>query len=268
MINVMQQYERIVVKVGTSTLTHDTGRLNLERIERLVQQLSDMRNAGKEIVLVSSGAVSAGIARLNLNRRPASTEEKQALAAVGQSQLMNIYVSFFGRYGHQVGQILMTKDVIDNPVRFKEARNTFMSLLSLGVTPIVNENDSVSTDGINFGGNDTLAAYVALICDADLVINLSDIDALYDSDPRKNPAARRIHRVDKVDERILSMAGGAGTDRGTGGMLTKLEAAKLVTEAGIPMIIANGHDPAILSALLRGEELGTTFAAQPADERQ
>lgn len=254
---------RIVVKIGSSTLTHSTGKLNLRRIELLARTLSDLKNRGLEVVLVSSGAVSAGIARLGLTHRPRSTEEKQALAAVGQSQLMKIYEQFFGAYGHCVGQILMTKDVMDDPHRREAAQNTFEQLIGLGCIPIVNENDSVSSEELNFGGNDTLSAYVAVVTHADLLVNLSDIDGLYDSDPRKNPNAKKIDRVEKIDETIYSYAGGAGTDRGTGGMLTKIKAAAIVTGRGIPMVIVNGTNPEILYSIVEGESVGTYFCAQP-----
>ena len=249
---------RIVVKIGTSTLTHEEGHLNLRRIEALVKTLSDFKNAGHQVILVSSGAVSAGVAKLN-TRRPINVAEKQAMAAIGQSELMKLYSRLFSDYGHTVAQILLTKDVIDNPTRRTAAENTFSTLLGLGCIPIVNENDSVSTEGLNFGGNDTLSAYVALVCHADLLINLSDIDGLYDKDPRKFPDAKRIDRVDGIDDNVLAMAGGAGTARGTGGMATKLLAAKIVLEAGIPMYILNGQDPTVLYESLDGKHVGTYF---------
>ena len=252
---------RIVVKIGTSTLTHEQGHLNLRRIETLVKTLSDLKNGGRQIVLVSSGAVSAGVARMGTHR-PTCTAEKQAMAAVGQSELMKLYSRLFSDYGHTVAQILLTKDVIDHPARRAAAEDTFRTLLSMGCVPIVNENDSVSTEGINFGGNDTLSAYVALICHADLLINLSDVDGLYDKDPRKFADARLVGRVDEIDEKILAMAGGTGTERGTGGMATKLQAARIVVDAGIPMYILNGKDPAILYELLEGRGVGTYFAAK------
>ena len=252
----------IVVKVGSSTLTHASGSLNLRRIERLAKTLSDLKNAGKEIILVSSGAVSAGIAKAGLGHRPTSLEEKQAMASIGQSELMKIYDRFFSDYGHKVGQILMTRDVVDNPIRRTAAENTFNTLLRMGCIPIVNENDAVSTDElVKFGGNDILSAHVANLCRADLLINLSDVEGLFDSDPRKNPDAKLVSRVDNIDE-ILNFAGGAGTDRGTGGMEAKLTAAKMVTSNGIPMFIMNGSDPEILYRLLDGERVGTYFAAQ------
>ena len=257
----LKNCHRLVVKIGTSTLTHEEGHLNLRRIEALVKILSDFKNAGQQIVLVSSGAVSAGVARLGTHR-PTCTKEKQAMAAVGQSELMKIYSRFFSDYGHTVAQMLLTKDVIDNPVRRAAAEDTFETLLAMGCVPIVNENDSISTTELNFGGNDTLSAYVALVAHADLLINLSDVDGLYDSDPRKNPNAKLISRVDHIDDSILQMAGGAGTARGTGGMATKLEAARLVCDAGIPMFILNGKDPHVLYELLDGMPVGTYFAAK------
>ena len=257
-----QNCKRIVVKVGSSTLTHSTGQLNLRRIEALVKVLSDLRNTGKEVILVSSGAVSAGIAKSALGHRPYSLEEKQAMASIGQSELMKIYDKFFSVFGHKVAQILMTRDVIDNPVRRNAAENTFNTLLRMGCIPIVNENDAVSTDELTkFGGNDILSAHVANLCRAEILINLSDVDGLYDSDPRKSPDARLVERVESIDE-ILSFAGGAGTDRGTGGMEAKLTAAKMVTENGIPMFIINGSDPEILYRLLDGEKVGTYFTAK------
>lgn len=260
-MSVLSNCNRIVVKIGSSTLTHDEGHLNLRRIETLVKTLSDFKNGGKQVVLVSSGAVSAGVAKMGTHR-PTCTAEKQAMAAVGQSELMKLYSRFFSDYGHTVAQILLTKDVIDQPDRRAAAEDTFRTLLEMGCIPIVNENDSVSTEGLNFGGNDTLSAYVALVCHADLLINLSDVDGLYDSDPRKNPDAKLIERVQGVDERILAMAGGAGTERGTGGMATKLQAARIVLEEGIPMYILNGKDPTILYELLDGRHAGTYFAAK------
>lgn len=248
---------RIVVKVGSSTLTYGTGLIHLRRFERLVKVLSDLRNAGKEIVLVSSGAVSAGAAVLGLDHHPNSTEEKQATAAVGQSELMRMYSEEFSKYGHTVAQILMTKDVIDTPVRKANAESTFKTLLSMHCVPIVNENDSVSFEELNFGGNDTLSAYVALICSADLLINMSDIDGFYDADPRSNPRAKRIPELDRVDESVYAMAGGAGTKRGTGGMIAKLKAAQIVEPAHIPMMIVNGVNPDILYDIVEGKPCGT-----------
>ena len=256
----LTQTHRIVIKIGTSTLTHATGHLNLRRIETLVKIVSDFKNAGRQVILVSSGAVGAGLAKLGLDHRPRTPEEKQAVAAVGQSELMKIYERFFSTYGHTVGQILMTRDVVDDPVRRSAIENTFESLLALGCVPI--ENDSVSIEELKFGGNDTLSAYVALICRADLLINLSDVDGFYDRDPRKYDDAKLIPVVDRIDDALIAAAGGAGTERGTGGMATKLKAARIVTEAGIPMYIMNGADPSVLYNLMDGEHIGTYFRAQ------
>jgi len=263
----MGKYNRIVVKIGTSTLTYATGKLNIRRIETLARVLSDMHNAGEEVVLVSSGAVSAGASRLGLAPGAHTVEEKQALAAVGQCELMRLYERVFANYGYTVGQILVTKDVVDDENRLALAKSTFARLIGFGCIPIVNENDSVSFEGIKFGGNDTLSAYVAMICDADLLINLSDIDGLYDSDPRKNKNARLIETVDEIDDRILACAGGVGTERGTGGMLTKLKAAQIATEAGIPMMIFNGRDPRVLYGVIEGQRTGTYFSAKKKEEK-
>ncbi len=253
----------IVVKVGTSTLTHSTGHLNLRRIEKLVKVLSDMKNSGVKVVLVSSGAVSAGVARMGFGRIPSSPEEKQAMSAIGQSELMKIYDKFFSDYGHTVAQVLMTKEIVSNTERRTAAQNTFRRLIEMNCIPIVNENDAVSTDELTkFGGNDILSAYVAELVGADLLLNLSDVDGLYDSDPRSNPDARLIERVEAVDDKIYAIAGGAGTDRGTGGMIAKLNAAKMVTEQGIPMFIINGQEPEVLYTLLDGGHIGTYFVAK------
>lgn len=221
-----------------------------------------MKNSGIQVVLVSSGAVSAGVAKMGFGRIPVTPEEKQAMAAIGQSELMKMYDKFFSDYGHTIAQILMTKDVLSNPARRSAAENTFNRLLEMNCIPVVNENDSVSTDELTkFGGNDILSAYVAQLCEADLLLNLSDVDGLYDSDPRSNPDARLIERVEELNDAVYAIAGGAGTDRGTGGMIAKLNAAKIVTSEGIPMFILNGHEPEILYTLLDGGHVGTYFCA-------
>ncbi len=258
----LRDCKRIVVKVGTSTLTHATGHLNLRRIQSLVKVISDMKNSGIEMVLVSSGAVSAGVAKVGYGHIPSSPEEKQAMSSIGQSELMKLYDKFFSDYGHTVAQILMTKDVLENPVRRVAAENTFNRLLAMHCIPIVNENDAISTDELTkFGGNDILSAHIAKVCRADLLINMSDVEGLYDSDPRKNPNAQLITKVERIDDDLLRAAGGAGTDRGTGGMVAKLTAAKMVNECGIPMFIINGQDPEILYVLLDGGHIGTYFKA-------
>ncbi|MBE6669011.1 MAG: glutamate 5-kinase [Ruminococcaceae bacterium] len=254
--------KRMVIKLGSSTLTHESGHINIRRMEEIVKILSDFKNSGIEVIVVSSGAVSAGVARTKLGRRPGSVREKQAMAAVGQSEIMRMYDKFFSSYGHTVAQILMTKDVVEDVQRREACEDTFNTLLEMGCVPIVNENDSVSTAEIKFGGNDTLSAYVALVAKADVVLNLSDIEGLYDSDPRKNPNAKFISRVDSIDEELVKIAGGAGTERGTGGMATKIEAAKILTEAGISMFILNGHRPEVLYELFDGVPVGTYFKAK------
>jgi glutamate 5-kinase len=227
-----------------------------------------MKNSGIQVVLVSSGAVSAGVARMGFGRIPVTPEEKQAMAAIGQSELMKMYDKFFSDYGHTVAQILMTKDVLSNPARRCAAENTFNRLLEMNCIPVVNENDSVSTDELTkFGGNDILSAHVVQVCEADLLLNLSDVDGLYDSDPRSNPDARLIERVEELNDEIYAIAGGAGTDRGTGGMIAKLNAARIVTSSGIPMFILNGHEPEILYTLLDGGHVGTYFCAPKKDVR-
>jgi glutamate 5-kinase len=207
-------------------------------------------------------AVGAGFARLAMSEYPKTLAEKQACAAVGQGQLVKIYDGFFSNYGHTVAQILMTKDVVDDPHRLELARNTFFSLIRMGCVPIVNENDSVSCEGLDFGGNDTLSAYVAIACKADLIINLSDIDGLYDKDPRKFDDAKLIDRVEVITDEIRSYAGGAGTKRGTGGMIAKINAASIASSNGIPMLIINGENPAILYDILDGKHVGTYFAGR------
>ncbi len=259
-MGMLQNSHRIVVKVGTSTLTHATGALNIRRIASLVRVLSDFKNAGKQVVLVSSGAVSAGVAKMSAER-PTTIEGKQAMAAVGQSELMRLYDQLFSLYGHTVAQMLLTRDVVDDPTRRTLAGNTFESLLGMGCVPIVNENDPVSTDELTkFGGNDILSAHVSRVCRADVLINLSDVDGLYDRDPRQHADARFISRVERIED-VLPLAGGAGTERGTGGMEAKLRAAELAVSAGIPMFIINGQDPDILYRLLDGEHIGTYFTA-------
>ncbi len=253
--------KRIVVKVGTSTLAHQTGMLNIRRIENLVKTLADLQNDGKELILVSSGAIGVGSGKLGLNERPADTPTKQACASIGQCELMYVYDKLFSEYNHCVSQILMTRDIIDSPKRVQNVINTFEKLLSLRVIPIVNENDSVSVEEIEFGDNDTLSALVANLANADALIILTDIDGLYEDDPKKNPDAKLIPTVEKIDSRIESLAHGKGSTLGTGGMITKIHAARIATEAGIPTYICNGADPNILYDLCDGKQVGTVFLA-------
>ncbi|NLK96030.1 MAG: glutamate 5-kinase [Clostridiales bacterium] len=255
--------KRIVVKVGTSTLTYENGNINLTRIEKLTRVLSDIMNSGKEIVLVSSGAIGVGVSKLKLKERPKRNREKQAVAAVGQCELMHIYSKFFGEYGHIVGQILLTRDVIEDDHIRKNVCNTFDTLIEKGIVPIVNENDTVSIDEIQnivkFGDNDNLSAIVATLVNADLLIILSDIDGFYDSDPRENNEAKLIKEIKEVTKELEEYAGGAGTSFGTGGMITKLKAAKCACNTGVNMILANGENPCILLDIMEGKEIGTLF---------
>ncbi len=250
---------RIVIKVGTSSLTHETGKINIRKIERLVRVIADIRNKGIEVVLVSSGAVGAGVGKLNLNEKPGDTQAKQALAAIGQATLVSIYDKFFSEYGHNTAQVLLTKIVLDDEGLRTNTKNTFCKMFEYGVIPIVNENDVISTYELEFGDNDTLSAYIAQLIDAQLLILLSDIDGFYNSNPAENPDAEIIPVIDEINDEILSLAGGAGSRRGTGGMRTKLNAADLVTGCGIDMIIANGAEPEKIYDILEGKPVGTLF---------
>lgn len=251
--------KRVVIKVGTSTLTHEGGRLNIRRFEKLVKVISDIRNSGVEVVLVSSGAISVGMGKAGVSKRPDCTKEKQALASIGQCELMNFYSTLFEGYGYTVAQILLTRDVTDSEPMRTNAKNTFEMLFSLGAIPIVNENDTISTEQIEFGDNDTLSAVVASLVGADLLVLLSDIDGLYDKDPHKFEDAQIISAVDCIDDNIRALAGGSSTSCGTGGMITKISAAEIATSAGIDMIIANGENPDVLYDIKDGKNVGTLF---------
>ena len=261
----LKEAEILVVKVGTSTLTYENGKVNLRRMEELCRTLSDLQNAGRKLVLVSSGAIGVGMGKLGLPQRPEETEKKQALAAVGQCELMFLYDKFFGEYGHTVAQVLLTADVVDFPRGRENVQNTFRELLSMGAIPVVNENDSVSSAEIEtgrhkvLGDNDTLSAIVAELCQADLLVLLSDIDGLYTADPHTHPEAELIPEVRAVTPELEALAGGAGSKLGTGGMATKLTAAKLATGAGVDMVIANGADPMLLYDIVAGRRAGTRF---------
>ncbi len=250
---------RVVIKVGTSTLAHATGRLNIRRVELLCKVMSDLKNAGHEVILVSSGAIGMGAGKLLLHGRPSDMATKQAAAAVGQCELMYTYDKLFSEYHHTVAQILLTGADLRDEERRANFHRTLFRLLELGALPIINENDTVATDEISIGDNDSLGAIVAVNADADLLILLSDIDGLYDADPHTHPDARLIATVDTVDETVLRLAGGAGSSLGTGGMATKLHAAQMAAEAGIDMVIANGADPRVLYRLMEGEPVGTRF---------
>ena len=254
---------RITVKVGTSTLAHATGRLNIQRMESLCKVLSDLKNAGHEIILVSSGAIGMGVGKLNLPGRPKDMPTKQAAAAVGQCELMYTYDKLFNEYNHTVAQVLLTGEDVKNDQRRHNMRSTIFRLLELGALPIINENDTVATDEVGventIGENDTLSAIVAAAVEADLLILLSDIDGLYDGDPHRDPNAKLIPVVRAVDEHILSLGGGSGSALGTGGMATKLRAARIVTEAGGEMVIASGSKPQLLYDIAAGKDAGTRF---------
>ena len=264
--------QRIVVKVGTSTLTHDSGSLNLRSMEHLVRALADLHGCGNEIILVTSGAIAVGTARLGLSERPRELRMKQAAAAVGQCRMMHIYDKLFGEYNRSVAQILLTGDDVENPDRAEHLRSTFSALLEMGVIPVVNENDSVSSAEIEtghhkvLGDNDTLSAIVAALCQADLLVLLSDIDGLYDADPRTHPDAKRFHQVKDLTPEILEMAGGAGTWRGTGGMATKLSAARIAMESGCDMVITNGARPEDLYGIVEGQDIGTRYLARKKED--
>jgi glutamate 5-kinase len=250
---------RVVIKVGTSTLAHATGHLNIRRVEQLCRVLSDLKNQGHEVILVSSGAIGMGVGKLSLKERPTDIPTKQAAAAVGQCELMYTYDKLFAEYNHTVAQILLTGSDFRHEDRYNNFRNTMSRLLELEVLPIINENDTIATEEIKVGDNDTLSAMVAVNIEADLLILLSDIDGLYTADPHKDPNAKLIHTVPKLTPEIMALGGGRGSALGTGGMMTKLRAAERVTAAGIEMVIANGDHPEILYDILEGEPVGTRF---------
>ena len=254
---------RIVVKVGTSTLTHGTGKLNIRRVEKLCKVMSDLKNAGHELVLVSSGAIAMGVGKMNLQSRPTDMPTKQAAAAVGQCELMYTYDKLFDEYHHTVAQVLLTAEDVWNEKRRNNIKNTFTRLLELEALPIVNENDAVVTDEIGventIGENDTLSAIVAQLTEADLLVLMSDIEGLYTADPHREPSATLIPLVRELTPEILALAGGSGSELGTGGMVTKLKAAKLCMEAGCDMIITNGARPDDLYRIADGEDVGTRF---------
>lgn len=253
---------RIVVKIGTSTLTHATGHLNIRRVEALCKTLSDIKNAGHEVIMVSSGAVGMGVGKLGLQQRPKDIPTKQAAAAVGQCELMYVYDKLFSEYHHTVAQLLITGDDTQNETRHRNFTTTLNRLLEMGALPIINENDTVATEELGIGDNDTLAAIVASSVGADLLILLSDIDGLYTADPHTHPEAVLLHKVTKIDDEIRALAGVSNGTQGTGGMVTKLRAAEICLKSGCDMVIANGSDPEGLYAILDGREVGTRFTEE------
>ncbi len=264
-MSVITQAKRVVIKVGTSTLTYENGTLNLRRMEDLCRVLSDLQNSGMQIVLVSSGAVGVGMGKLGLAERPVELEKRQAIAAVGQCELMFMYDKLFSEYNRLVAQVLLTADDVCSERSRQNVENTFQELLRMNIIPIVNENDTVGVselEGHNFGDNDTLSAVVATLVDADLLVILTDIDGLYDDNPRQNPNAKRIPYVHRITQEIRDLAGAAGTLRGTGGMATKVSAAELANEAGISCCVMSGVHPKQLYRLFDGAQIGTMFGAE------
>ena len=254
--------KRIVVKVGSSTISHGTGKLNYRRMEHLVRELADLQNQGKEMILVSSGATNAGMAPLNLDHRPKSIREKQALAAVGQGVLMHTYERLFREYGQVVGQVLLTRMDSQDRSKFMHSRNALLTMIDMGIIPIINENDVVAVDEYKIGDNDTLSAMVSGLVDANLLILLSDIDGLYTDNPRTHSDAKIISYVDNIDKHIYDIAGDAGSSMGTGGMYTKIQAAAIATAADVDMVIASGSEDDIVSRICAGEDVGTLFKAK------
>jgi glutamate 5-kinase len=258
----LREKKKIVVKIGTTSLTHANGGMNFQRIEKLAKVLSDLRSNGKKIMLVTSGAIAAGAGKLGLKERPEKLEEKQALAAIGQAELIKIYEKSFANYSQIVAQVLITKDGVFHPIRRLNAKNTLNTLMNMKIIPIINENDTVSTDEIEFGDNDTLSAHVSILAEADLLIILSDIDGLYNNDPRKDESATMISKVIEISNEIEEIAGSAGSHFAKGGMATKISAAKLCDKAGIDTVITSGEDPAVIFDVLDGKDVGTLFVAK------
>ena len=259
--------KRIVVKVGTSTLLYPNGKINLYRIEHLARELSDLASQGREVILVTSGAIGAGMVRMGLSERPDCMQEKQALASVGQVLLMHLYDKFFTEYGQVAGQVLLTKENFANHNQYINARNTLMAMLKSGIIPVINENDAVTVAEVKIGDNDTLSATVAAIVDADVLIILSDIDGVYDANPQTHPEAKLLSEIKEITSGVEAMAGGAGSAVGTGGMATKIEAAKIATAAGVTMFIASGGENGMLGRIIAGEDVGTVFPPKDAHLR-
>jgi glutamate 5-kinase len=253
---------RVVIKIGSSTLAHSTGKLNIRLVEQLCKVVSDIKNAGNEIIIVSSGAIAMGMSKLGFKSRPSDMPSKQAAAAVGQCELMYVYDKLFSEYSHTVAQVLITREDVENNDRRRRFNDTMTRLLELNALPIINENDTVATAEIAVGDNDTLAAIVAVNVDADLLVLLSDIDGLYSADPRVDKDAKLIHTIDAITDDVVELAGGAGSSLGTGGMATKIHAADICLKHATDMIIANGANPEILYDIMEGKEVGTHFVAK------
>ncbi|MGP1585123.1 MAG: glutamate 5-kinase [Schwartzia sp. (in: firmicutes)] len=260
----LKEAKRIVVKVGTSTITYPTGKMNLSRMENLVRELTDLANQGREILLVTSGAIAVGMDRMGKKKRPKAIPERQALAAVGQGALMHAYGSLFAAYGKTAGQVLLTRENSLRHHQYTNSRNALKAMLAMGVLPVINENDAVAVDEVKIGDNDTLSATVATLVDADVLILLSDVDGLYTANPQTDREARLLSEVREITPEIEALAGGAGSAAGTGGMRTKIEAAKMAMSAGVTMVIARGEEDGVIRAILRGEAVGTLFPAKEA----
>lgn len=263
MRNQLQHAKRIVIKVGTSTLIYPNGNINLNAIDQLAFTLTDLQNQGKEIILVSSGAIGVGLHKLNMDQRPPTIPEQQAVAAIGQAELMNIYNQRFLTYSQQIAQLLLTRDVIEYPESRKNVTNTIEQLLKMGIVPVINENDTVAIDELDhltkFGDNDFLSAIVSQLIQADLLVMLSDIDGFFSDNPHTNKEATLFSEINQIDEALLTLAGGKGSRFGTGGMYSKLKAAERVLDHDISMVLANGKKPSIIFDILAGEKVGTLF---------
>jgi len=259
----LKSKNRIVVKIGTSSLSFPNGRINFHRIEKLARILSQLRKKGMQVILVTSGAIGVGAARIGMTERPRELTRKQALAAIGQAELIKIYQKFFEEYNQLVAQVLLTRDVVEIPERNGNARRTLERLLEMELIPIINENDTIATNEIEFGDNDTLSAIVACLVEAGLLIILSDIDGLYSADPHMDPAAEIIHSVHEITSELEKLASGAGSSFSTGGMVTKISAARICQQAGVDCIIASGSDPGVILEILEGKKIGTHFVAGP-----
>ncbi len=258
----LKKAKRIVVKVGTSTITHATGKLNLHRMEELVRELADLANQGREIILVTSGAVAAGMDRMDLKKKPRTMPEKQALAAIGQGMLMHIYETLFAEYGQTAAQVLLTKENSVRHNQYTNSRNALLALFKMGAVPVINENDAIAVEELKIGDNDTLSATVATLVDADLLIILSDVEGLYTANPQKDAEAVLLEEIDEITPAVEKMAGGAGSQMGTGGMYTKMQAAKIAVNSGVTMVIASGGRRGVLREVLDGKPIGTLFAAK------
>lgn len=263
----LQNSKRIVIKIGTSSLMTTNGKVNYQQFDRLAYVLSTLNKAGKEIVLVSSGAMGVGMDKLNISKRPVSIPGQQAISAIGQCEMMNLYSRFFSHYNQIVGQILLTRDIIEFPESLKNVTNTFDALLEMAIIPVVNENDTVAVEELDhqtkFGDNDQLSAIVANIVGADMLIMLSDIDGFYDKNPTTNPDATLYHTISDVTEDVMAKAGGEGSAFGTGGMITKLKAARYLLQHNREMVLAKAEDLTIIFDILEGYEIGTYFTAKP-----